>query len=92
MRTFSSHQHKHELHGITVVVETDGPELWIGRCDDIVAGEVILKDADVHREGDDERARADWLERAKRYGVHPHHRNAVVPAARVVAVRRLAEL
>jgi putative YphP/YqiW family bacilliredoxin len=28
------------------------PELYIGRCDDIVAQGVILRDADVHREGD----------------------------------------
>ena len=92
MRTFAHHEHKHELHGITVVVETDGPEVWIGRCDDIVGDGVILKDADVHREGEGERTRAEWLGRAKRWGVHPNHRRAVVPAARVVAVRRLAEL
>lgn len=92
MRTFAHHEHKHELHGITVVVETDGPELWIGRCDDIVPEGVILKDADRHREGEGERSRDQWLERAKLYGVHPHHRHTLVPAARVVAVRRLAEL
>jgi hypothetical protein len=92
VRTFAQHESKHALHGITVVVETDGPELWIGRCDDIVAGDVILKDADVHREGEGAPARADWLARAVRYGVHPHHRRTLVPAARVVAVRRLADL
>jgi hypothetical protein len=88
VRTFPHHESKHALHGITVVVETDGGELWIGRCDDIAGGEVILKDADVHAgEG-----REAWLERAKRYGVHPHHRLATVPEARVRSVRRLAEL
>jgi hypothetical protein len=92
VRTFAAHEHKHELHGITVVVETDGTELWIGRCDDVVAGDVILKDADVHRDGEGGRTRADWLARAARYGVHPRHRHAVVPAARVVRLRRLAEL
>jgi hypothetical protein len=92
LRTFSHHEHKHELHGITVVVETDGPELWIGRCDDIVGDGVILKDADVHRDGEGERPRAEWLERAKRFGVFPHHRLHLVPAARVVAVRRLVEI
>lgn len=92
MRTFAHHESKHALHGITVVVETDGTELWIGRCDDIVDDGVILKDADVHREGESERSRAEWLERAKRYGVHPHHRRTLVPAARVASVRRLAEL
>ena len=92
MRTFAAHESKHALHGITVVVETDGAELWIGRCDDIVPAGVILKDADVHRKGEGEKTRAEWLERAKRYGVHPRHRLTTVDAARVVAVRRLAEL
>lgn len=92
MRTFAHHEHKHALHGITVVVETDGDELWIGRCDDIVDDGVILKDADVHHEGAGDRTRVEWLERAKRFGVHPHHRRTTVPAARVVAVRRLVDL
>jgi hypothetical protein len=92
VRTFAAHEAKHELHGITVVVETDGDELWIGRCDDIVAAGVILKDADVHRGGaGDERTRAEWLERAKQYGVHPRQRLVTVPAARVVSIRRLVD-
>jgi hypothetical protein len=92
MRTFAAHEAKHSLHGITVVVETDGDEIWIGRCDDVVAAGVVLKDADVHRPSAGAVERGDWLERAKRYGVHPHHRVATVPAERVVSVRRLIEL
>jgi hypothetical protein len=92
LRTFAHHEHKHELHGITVVVETTGPELWIGRCDDVVGEGVILRDADVHRQGEGEKPRADWLDRARRFGVHPHHRRTVVPADRVASIRRLAEI
>jgi len=92
VRTFASHEHKHELHGITVVVETDGPELWVGRCDDIVAEGVILRDADVHREGEVRTARADWLERARQVGVWPRHARVVVRAEQVTAVRRLVEI
>ncbi len=92
MRTFASHEHKHELHGITVVVETSGPDLWIGRCDDIVEAGVILKDADVHRQGETDRPREKWLEGARRFGVFPNHRQTLVPAAQVVTVRRLAEI
>ena len=73
MRTFAHHEHKHELHGITVLVETDGGELWIGRCDDVVAEGVVLRDADVHREGETETPREAWLERARRLGVWPNH-------------------
>lgn len=92
MRTFHEHEAKHELHGITVVVETtDGGELWVGRCDDIVDAGVILRDADVHREGASSTPRGEWLEKARRFGVWPNHRRAVVPAGRVAAIRRLAE-
>jgi len=33
MGTF--HHDRHELHGITVVVDTSGPEIFVGRCDDM---------------------------------------------------------
>ncbi len=91
-RTFAAHRERHELHGITVVVETDGSELWIGRCDDIVVEGVILKDAAVHRESESPESRAIWLERARQFGVFPLHRRTVVPAERVTAIRRLVEV
>ena len=49
MGTF--HEHTHELHGITVVVDTDGPEIYVGRCHDMDERRVILHDVDVHRDG-----------------------------------------
>lgn len=91
VRTFAGHEHKNELHGITVVVETDGPELWVGRCDDVVAEGVILRDADVHRRGEPGPEREGWLDRARDVGVWPRHPRVVVPAERVTAVRRLVE-
>jgi hypothetical protein len=92
VRTFAAHEAKHALHGITVVVETDDDEIWIGRCDDVVGAGVVLKDADVHRPTAGGPERGDWLERAKRFGVQPRHRVATVPAERVVSLRRLVEL
>jgi putative YphP/YqiW family bacilliredoxin len=89
MGTF--HQDTHELHGITVVVETDGPELWIGRCHSWDERALVLHDADVHREGESERPRAEWLERAGRFGVWPRHRRISLAAERVASVRRLGE-
>jgi len=86
------HQGKHALHGITVVVETDGPEVYVGRCDDVDEGRVILLDADVHRDGDGGPSRADYLARAAAYGVWAKHRRLVVPRGRVTSVRPLGEL
>ncbi len=90
MGTF--HQHKGDLHGITVVVETTGDELFVGRCDEVTPEGVVLHDADVHREGTDSRSRAEYLARAARFGVWKQFDRVLVPTASVAAVRRLAEL
>jgi hypothetical protein len=89
MRTFAGHASKHELHGITVVVETDGSEIFVGRCDDIDAEGVHLKDADRHDAAASAPSRAEFLERAQRFGVWPNHRRITVPASRVRSVTRL---
>jgi hypothetical protein len=90
MGTF--HQGKHELHGITVVVDTDGPEVYVGRCDDVNAGGIILHDADVHVDGNEGRSKAEYVRDASRFGVWPKHRLLVVDGTRVTSVRRLGEV
>lgn len=90
MGTF--HHDKHQLHGITVVVATQGPEIYVGRCDDIDDERVILLDADAHRDGDDGRSNEEWVRRAAEYGVWPRHRRVVLPRAEVASVRRLGEV
>lgn len=90
MGTF--HSDKHELHGITVVVETDGPELFVGRCDDMDDREVILLDADVHRVEPNGPSRAEYLERAARFGVWKKFDRISIERARVTGVRRLGEI
>ena len=90
MGTF--HQDRHELHGITVVVDTDGDEVFIGRCDDMDDERVILLDADVHREGEGEPSKEAWIEKSSEYGVWAKHRRLVIPLERVTSVRRLGEV
>lgn len=90
MGTF--HQGKSELHGITVVVDTAGPEIYVGRCDDMDDEKVILLDADVHREGEGGRSKDDYLAAAARYGVWKRHARLVLPRQRVTSVRRLGEI
>jgi len=86
------HQNKSELHGITVIVETDGAEMFVGRCDDIDGRDVILLDVDVHREGEDESSRSEYLAKAARFGVWKKFDRVVIPKGRVTTVRRLAEM
>lgn len=90
MGTF--HHDKHELHGITVVVDTEGDEIFVGRCDDMDDERVILLDADVHRQGDDGKSKDDWVGKAAMYGVFPRHRRLVVARTQVTSVRRLGEI
>ena len=61
MGTF--HQNKGELHGITVVVDTTGPEIVVGRCDDMDDRGIFLHEADVHRDGDGGRSKEDYVRR-----------------------------
>jgi len=90
MGTF--HQHKSELHGITVVVDTGGPEIYVGRCDDMDDERVILLDADVHRDGDGGKSKEAWVGKAATFGVWPRHKRLVVDRRAVTSVRRLGEL
>ncbi|MEM8933755.1 MAG: hypothetical protein AAGE94_21370 [Acidobacteriota bacterium] len=89
MGTF--HQNKHELHGITVVVDTDGDELFVGRLDDMDDARVILLDVDIHRTGD-EPPRDEYLKRAAQWGVFAKHRQLVLDRAKVTEVKRLGDL
>ena len=90
MGTF--HHDKSELHGITVVVDTDGPEVFVGRCDDMDDREVVLHDADVHQAEDGAPTKEEYLEKAARFGVWKKFDRVVIPRSRVTSVTRLGEL
>lgn len=90
MGTF--HQNKHELHGITCVIDTDGAEVYVGRVDDLDDDKVILHDVDVHREGDGGKTKEEYVEKAAQLGVFKKHDRLVVPQARVTSIRRLGDL
>jgi len=90
MGTF--HHDKCELHGITVVVDTAGSRVYVGRCDDMDEREIVLMDADVHEARPGAPSKADYLARAAKYGVWKKHDRVVVPRAEAVSVRPLREL
>lgn len=90
MGTF--HQHRGELHGITVVVDTVGEEIYVGRCDEMTADEIVLHDVDVHREGEDGRTKAQYVERAARFGTWKKFDRLAIPSAAIASVRRLGDL
>ena len=90
MGTF--HHGKSELHGITVVVDTNGPRVFVGRCDDMDEQAVVLLDADVHEDGQGGRSKEDYVKQAARFGVWKKHAMVTIPTAEVVSVRRLGDV
>jgi hypothetical protein len=90
MGTF--HQDKGELHGITVVVDTNGPEVFVGRCHEVRDEGVLLMDADVHTVETGTPSKQDWVRRAARYGVWARHRQLLVPTEKVVSIQRLGDV
>lgn len=89
MGTF--HTDKSALHGITVVVDTRGPKVYIGRCDDEDDEHVILKDADEHTDGQNGRNKVQYIERAAKFGVWKKHDHIVIPRSDVSSIRKLGD-
>ena len=90
MGTF--HHDKGELHGITVVVDTRGPEIFIGRCDTLTDSSVVLLDVDMHEDGADGRSKEEYVQRAAQFGQWKKHERVVVPMGEVVSVRKLGDV
>jgi hypothetical protein len=91
------HHDKGELHGITVVVDTRDGRVFVGRCDSVRPDGVVLLDGDVYDERvQDARGeripKADWLQRAARFGVWKRYERVLVPQEDVASVRRLGSL
>jgi len=86
------HSDKGELHGITVVVETNGPRVYVGRCDEETPAGIVLLDADHHDDGTDGKTNRDYLKFAARYGIFKKHDRVTVPRADIRTVTRLGDL
>jgi len=90
MGTF--HHDKGELHGITVVVDTRGDRVLIGRCDTMDEQGIVLLDADAHEDGKDGRTKAAFVRQAAQFGHWNRYARIVVPAADIASVRRLGDI
>ena len=90
MGTF--HNDKGELHGITVVVETKGPRVYVGRCDTETGEGIVLLDADHHDDGEGGKTTGDYLRFAARYGIFKKHDRVSVPRAEIRKITPLGKL
>jgi hypothetical protein len=85
------HPGHHELHGITVVLETT-TELWVGRFDSVTPKGVLLHDAGCYEDGVTEGTREEYLRKTLKFGVRATVKNKLIPEGEVRAMRQLAEL
>lgn len=90
MGTF--HSDKGELHGITVVVDTNAATIYIGRCWEMTNERIVLLDVDQHEGAQDGRSKEDFVREAARVGVWKKHDRIELPLSGVASVKRLSEV
>jgi len=78
------------LHGFTVVVDTPGPMLYIGRYHSETDDGILLNDVDAREHASDS-AKAEYLQRSAKYGVFKNMDRVRVPRDQVASVKRLIE-
>jgi hypothetical protein len=86
------HPGHHELHGVTVVIETHGPRTYVGRFDTEDQQGLHLLDAGVHEAASGALPREDYLRRSAKFGVRAEHKHLIVPAREVAKITRLGEM
>lgn len=78
------------MHGITVVLDTAGPRIYVGRYHSANEEGVLLNDADVRDPGEGG-AKRDYLARSAKMGVFKNTDRVRVPRSEIVSIRRLIE-
>lgn len=82
------HPGHHELHGVTVVLDTERT-LWVGRFDSVTPEGYLLKEAGCFEDGVTEGTREEYLQKTRKFGVRVVARNTVVPEGAVRGMKRL---
>ncbi len=80
-----------ELHGITVVVETNGPLTYVGRYDSEDARGVHMLDVGVH-DGADGGSSDEYVRKSAKFGIRADHKHLIVPAEQVVRITQLGSV
>ena len=86
------HPGHHDLHGVTVVLETNGSKMYVGRFDSQDHRGVLMHDVGVHDESAGAPSREEYLRRAAKFGIRAEHKNLLVPGDQVVRITRFTDL
>jgi hypothetical protein len=81
-----------ELHGITVVVETNGSRTYVGRYDSQDEHGVHMLDVGIHDETAAELSKDEYIKHSAKFGIRTEHKHLMVPAHEVARVTRLGEM
>lgn len=81
-----------ELHGITVVVETNGALTYVGRYDSEDERGVHMLDVGVHDGAAGADSKDDFVRKSAKFGIRSNHKHLVVPADQVARITRLGEV
>jgi hypothetical protein len=86
------HPGHHELHGVTVVLETTGTRTYVGRFDSEDQRGVLMHDVAVHDAAVGGTSWDEFLRRSAKFGIRAEHKDVLVPRDQVVRVTRFAAL
>jgi hypothetical protein len=86
------HPGHHELHGVTVVLETTGSRRYVGRFDSEDQRGVLMHDVAVHDAQGGGPTWEEFLRRSAKFGIRAEHRDVLVPGDQVARITRFAEL
>ena len=92
MTGFNLHPVRHELHGITVVVETAGPLTYVARFDTQDEKGIHLINVAMHDRGAPGPTLDEFLARTKKFGVKAAQKYLLLPQDQVRTIRRLSEI
>ena len=85
------HPGHHELHGITVVVETAGPVTYVARFDTEDERGVHLLNVSTHDAGASGPSLDTFLSRTRKFGVKATQKYLLLPREQVRSIRPLSE-
>lgn len=86
------HPGHHTLHGVTVLLETRGRLVYVGRFDMEDESGIHLLDVAVHQPQDSSFTQEEFVRRTLKFGVRVDRKHAVVPSADVASIRPLSDV
>jgi hypothetical protein len=85
------HPGHQDLHGITVVLDTTGPEVFVGRFDTQDERGVHLIAVSVYDPAESKHSRQEFLDRTRKFGVKVDRPHLLVPPESVSRIQPLGE-